>query len=330
MKIRLEPGIKLNALNKNDCKAVIPSESEGSKKLRKMKKYILPVLAISMLIAIPVFGATTTFDNPLGETSDISTLLKNIIGFLIVLAIPISAILIVYAGYLYITSAGNEEKIKTAQKTLIWALIGFAIVLIAKGVPAIIQEFLSGKEESPAEVPAEAPEAPTESAEPDGGETPSEPAEPAEEETAEEEKIFVKTCWIDPSSSASPECSLAEWKGTGPKPNDECATASECEASVYYFCWTNGLCTPGMWHGTQPKPNDECKIHSDCQPSSATEEETPVSEQETEPVSKCFDCGGTAFDFNVCDEKECLALGDCYFSPSTWLVWTPGCYPNSK
>jgi len=183
VKIRLEPGIKLNALNKNDCKAVIPSESEGSKKLRKMKKYILPVLAISMLIAIPVFGATTTFDNPLGETSDISTLLKNIIGFLIVLAIPISAILIVYAGYLYITSAGNEEKIKTAQKTLIWALIGFAIVLIARSVPVIIQEFLSGKEESPAEVPAETPEAPAEPAQPDnsGVSEPAEPAEPAEE-----------------------------------------------------------------------------------------------------------------------------------------------------
>jgi len=111
-----------------------------------MKKYILPVLALSMLLVMPVLGATTTFDfNPFGETKDISTLLSNIIGFLIVLSIPISMILVVYAGFLYITSAGNEDKIKTAQKTLIWALVGFAVVLIASSVPAIIQEFLSGE-----------------------------------------------------------------------------------------------------------------------------------------------------------------------------------------
>ena len=83
------------------------------------------------------------FGNPFGETTDIGTLLSNIVNFLIKLAIPISAILIVYAGFLYITSAGNEEKIKTAQKALIWAIIGFAVVLIASSVPAIIQEFLS-------------------------------------------------------------------------------------------------------------------------------------------------------------------------------------------
>jgi len=118
-----------------------------------MKKYILPVLAISMLIAMPVLGATSTasstefvFPNPFGTTtSDISTLASKIIDFLILLAVPISAILIVYAGYLYITSAGNEDKVKTAQKALIWALVGFAIVLIASSVPPIIEKFLYGE-----------------------------------------------------------------------------------------------------------------------------------------------------------------------------------------
>jgi len=111
-----------------------------------MKKYILPVLAISMLIAIPVFGATTTFDfNPFGETKDIGTLVSKIIDFLIYLAIPVSTILILYAGFLYLTSAGNEEKIKTAQKALIWALVGFAIVLIASSIPGIIKEILYGE-----------------------------------------------------------------------------------------------------------------------------------------------------------------------------------------
>jgi len=85
-----------------------------------------------------------SIENPLGETSDIYTLVMKILDFLIVLAIPLTAILVIYAGLVYITSAGNEEKIKTAQKTLIWALIGFAVVLLAKGIPQLIIDFLQG------------------------------------------------------------------------------------------------------------------------------------------------------------------------------------------
>lgn len=95
----------------------------------------------------PITSAPTdevNIDNPLNGISDISILIDKIIDFLFGIAILVTPIIIVYAGFVFITSAGNEEKIKTAQKVLIWALIGFAIVLIAKSVPAIIQEFLSG------------------------------------------------------------------------------------------------------------------------------------------------------------------------------------------
>src|SRR5680860_1059966 len=130
------------------------------KKLFKMKKtiIILSILTIGIFIVAPVFAEIIpippdstppdsqstglNITNPLGETSDINALVKNIINFLIILAIPITAILIVYAGFLYITSAGNDEKVKTAQKALIWAIIGFAIVLVASSVPTIIEEFL--------------------------------------------------------------------------------------------------------------------------------------------------------------------------------------------
>lgn len=132
------------------------------KNLSKMKKtiIILFILSIAVLMVTPVFAgiipipsdSTSTglnIPNPLGGTNDISALASNIIKFLIILAIPITAILVVYAGFLYITSAGNEDKVKTAQKALIWAIVGFAVVLIASSVPAIIQEFLTGEPEEP-------------------------------------------------------------------------------------------------------------------------------------------------------------------------------------
>lgn len=82
-------------------------------------------------------------ENPLGSINNISSLMQNLINVLWNLSVVIAPILIVYAGFLYITSAGNQEKIQKAQKTLIWTLIGFAVVLLANSMPNIIQSFLS-------------------------------------------------------------------------------------------------------------------------------------------------------------------------------------------
>ena len=129
----------------------------NSSKIKKII-FILSILSIGILMVMPVLAydyedpnpiplnsTGLNITNPLGGVNDATTLVGNIINFLIILAFPITAILIVYAGFLYITSAGNDEKVKTAQKALIWALVGFAIVLVASSVPTIIKEFISGE-----------------------------------------------------------------------------------------------------------------------------------------------------------------------------------------
>ena len=111
----------------------------------KQKLFILfSIIFLSLILIESVLGETTTITipNPLGETSDVHTLIDKILNFLLGIALVLTPIMIVYAGFLYITAAGNEEKIKTANKVLIWTLIGLAVVLIAKGVPALIKEFL--------------------------------------------------------------------------------------------------------------------------------------------------------------------------------------------
>ncbi|MCD6568926.1 hypothetical protein J7K70_02150 [bacterium] len=84
-------------------------------------------------------------ENPLGPTSDIWQLIMKIIDFVFNIAIFVAAIIIVYAGFTYITSSGEPKKVAQAQKILIWALIGFAVVLIAKSIPPFIYKFLTGK-----------------------------------------------------------------------------------------------------------------------------------------------------------------------------------------
>ena len=116
----------------------------------KQKLFILfSIIFLSLILIESVLGETTTITIPnlLGETSDVNTLIDKILDFLIKIALVLTPIIVVYAGFLYITAGGNEEKIKRANKVLIWALIGLAIALIAKGVPALIKEFLGTNED---------------------------------------------------------------------------------------------------------------------------------------------------------------------------------------
>jgi len=112
-----------------------------------MKKYILPVLAISCLVGAPiVFGATTTTTYPYGtipkdEDFNIWTLLENALNWFFNIVIAIAAIMIVYSGFQYVTASGDTTKTGKALNTLIYALIGIAIALIAKGVIYLVASF---------------------------------------------------------------------------------------------------------------------------------------------------------------------------------------------
>lgn len=65
----------------------------------------------------------------------------NVINFLILIAIPLSAIAFAYAGFLLLISAGSEEKIKRAHKIFLKVAIGLIIVL---GAYLIANLFVKG------------------------------------------------------------------------------------------------------------------------------------------------------------------------------------------
>ncbi len=64
------------------------------------------------------------------EDSLKSTILKWVnffLGFFSLLAM----IALIFAGFLYVTSAGNDEQAQKAKKIIIWVVIGIIVVLIA-------------------------------------------------------------------------------------------------------------------------------------------------------------------------------------------------------
>lgn len=76
--------------------------------------------------------------NPL-KSQDIPEFLLKIIDVLLVFALPLIILYIMYAGYLFVTAAGNAEKVTGAKNALLWSVVGGVIVLGARLIISVIQ-----------------------------------------------------------------------------------------------------------------------------------------------------------------------------------------------
>lgn len=111
-----------------------------------MKKVILPVLAITMLIAIPIISNATYIPQELPTSTVVNfwDLLFNVLKWFFNIVLIIAGIFIVYAGWQYTTAGGDEEKSKKGLSTLVQALIGVGIALLAKVLIYVVSTFVIG------------------------------------------------------------------------------------------------------------------------------------------------------------------------------------------
>jgi len=70
-------------------------------------------------------------EDPLGGGRDVLTLAKDVINMAILLAALVCVVILIAAGYSYITAAGDEQKIEKAGKTLTYAIVGLVICFIS-------------------------------------------------------------------------------------------------------------------------------------------------------------------------------------------------------
>lgn len=110
--------------------------------MHNMKKFLatfsaMLLFAFSVAIAAPVHAQV---DDPLGLSygqasgladTDIRVTVANTINILLGILGTISLVLIVYAGFLWMTAAGNDDQIGKAKSILSAAIIGLVIILTA-------------------------------------------------------------------------------------------------------------------------------------------------------------------------------------------------------
>ncbi len=102
---------------------------------------LFPILFPQIILAQAPSGSSITLTNYL-KVGSISELLSAILNILIIIATPIIIFFIIYGGYLYVTSRGNPEQIKTATSALTYAIIGGVLIIGAVAIGEIIKNLV--------------------------------------------------------------------------------------------------------------------------------------------------------------------------------------------
>lgn len=113
-----------------------------------MKKSLLLALVFFLTFTNTAFAATPTWDTCIATgTKDVATLscipiiMQNLVNFLALFAGVIAVFLIIWAGYKFITSQGDPEKVSSARSTLLYVLWGAIIIIISLALVNLIAVF---------------------------------------------------------------------------------------------------------------------------------------------------------------------------------------------
>ena len=110
-----------------------------------MKKIVGVVLSFVMIFGIFLSSApsssyavdsateylNTLSDIGVGTNQDLMDIIKGTLNTVIALAGVVCVVMMIVAGYSYITAAGDENKVKKASQTLTWAIVGLVVCFVA-------------------------------------------------------------------------------------------------------------------------------------------------------------------------------------------------------
>jgi phosphoglycerol transferase MdoB-like AlkP superfamily enzyme len=103
-----------------------------------MKKVLTGITAVSLL-ALPVLALAQEQAAP---EVDIFDALNTLTDYLFTLLLIVAVIFLIIAAFTFITASGDPEKVGKARNFVLYALIGVAVAVAAKGLVALVQTIM--------------------------------------------------------------------------------------------------------------------------------------------------------------------------------------------
>lgn len=122
--------------------------------MKKQDFRIISVLVLGIAIVALIFSHTTLAQagdiqrgvNSVGGAEAVSfdSALANVVNTLLFVIGAVSVIMIIYGGFRYVTSAGEASAVKSAKDTIMYAVVGLVIALVAWGIADFVINALTG------------------------------------------------------------------------------------------------------------------------------------------------------------------------------------------
>lgn len=129
-----------------------------SKIISFIERYGLQAFAVASAIVAPM-AASAVLTSPsitipsntgLGSLTGVSSELTAIADWMFYFLIILAVIFVVVAAYRYLTAAGDPEKVKSANKTLLYAAIALLVGILARAIPSLVGSIVGTSVSAPA------------------------------------------------------------------------------------------------------------------------------------------------------------------------------------
>jgi len=105
---------------------------------------LLSLVAVLGIVLAPTFVLAQDISiepqaPPAYNAEDVMGILPRIINYVFGFLIAVVVLMIIIAGYVFVTAGGSPEKVAGARNWLMYALIGLAIAVLARGLVALVQ-----------------------------------------------------------------------------------------------------------------------------------------------------------------------------------------------
>jgi len=111
-----------------------------------MKKRAFKYLSLGLIMAIELMPAIALAANKIPDlkidpeaVTDLMNLIKTWVSQVIFI---LGILMVLYAAFLYMTSAGDDTKIEKAKKTLIYGIVGIIVAMLAYFIWETVASFL--------------------------------------------------------------------------------------------------------------------------------------------------------------------------------------------
>ena len=103
-----------------------------------MKRFFLLFVISYLLFATSALAVT--FANPI-KYGTIPQVIDAIVNFIMIVSIPLLSGAVIYGGLIMITSSGDPAKFNKGWQSILYAIAGFIVILLAKGITLAIKNF---------------------------------------------------------------------------------------------------------------------------------------------------------------------------------------------